>query len=80
MKEYAHAGGTCLFEPTVFDAPMIEQWLQNMWEDKDGTWGWLVLGKDDKRVKFMVQLEKFSSTMNHPVPYFEFSLLGAEVK
>lgn len=59
----------------------MEQWLQSMWEDKENTWGWIVLGgPNNKRVKFMIQLERFSSTMGHQKPFFEFSLLGVEVK
>jgi hypothetical protein len=80
MVEAMHAEGTCLFEPTQFDAPMIEQWLHSMWEDRDQTVGWLVLGKEEKRVKFVVQLTQFSSTMEHPIPFFEFEIIGVEVK
>lgn len=70
-----------MFEPTEYSAPAAEQWIQSMWEDKEHTWGWLVLGgPDGKRVKFMVQLEKFSSTMGHTRPYYDFDLLGVEVE
>lgn len=86
LKEKAHVDGKCLFEPTEFTAPMVEQWLHSMWADEvKGSgrpeWGWLVLGgPGDKRIKFAVQLTNFSSTMGEIRPYFEFGLRGMSVE
>lgn len=53
----------------------------SMWEDKERTWGWLVLGgPNNKRVKFMIQLTQFSSTMGDVRPYYEFQVHGVEVE
>ena len=60
---------------------MAEQWIMSMWEDKERTWGWLVLGgPNNKRVKFMIQLTQFSSTMGDVRPYYEFQVHGVEVE
>jgi hypothetical protein len=83
--EKEHVEGKCLFEPTTFTAPMVEQWLHSMWnEGERGTrpeWGWIVLGgPNGKRLQFSVQLTEFSSTMGEMRPYFEFGLRGLTVE
>lgn len=82
LKWKAHAGDTCLFEPTEFDAPEIEKWISSLWANTHPyPWGWIMLGTGEKvKVKFMVQLTEYSTTRGYDPKYVEFTVRGMDVE